>query len=151
SPQFAFNDTAIICYNGSFSYPFSATDNIDGDSLSYSFGSGLNVTNASGQTSSQAPGSPPYTALTYLTGYSGTSPLGSGVTINAATGLISGTAPSTTGEYVVAVYVKEWRKGVLIDSIKKELQVYVYSCSLTAASLNTSYVNCDNYSFGFEN
>ena len=151
SPSFAFNDTAIICYNGNFSYPFSATDNIDGDSLSYSFGSGLNVTSASGQTSSVAPGSPPYPALTYVSGYSGTSPLGSGVTINAVTGLISGTAPATTGEYVVAVYVKEWRKGVLIDSIKKELQVYVYSCSLTAATLSTSYVNCDNYSFSFEN
>ena len=31
SPSFAFNDTAIICYNGNFSYPFSATDAIDGD------------------------------------------------------------------------------------------------------------------------
>jgi gliding motility-associated-like protein len=151
SPTFAFKDTAIICYNGNFSYPFSASDNIDGDSLSYSFGSGLNVSDASGQTSSAAPAAPPYPALTYVSGYSGTSPLGSGVTINPVTGLISGTAPATTGEYVVAVYVKEWRKGVLIDSIKKELQVYVYSCSLTAATLNTSYVNCDNYSFTFEN
>ncbi|GGA94428.1 PKD domain-containing protein [Puia dinghuensis] len=151
SPSFAFNDTAIICYNGHFSYPFSATDPIDGDSLSYAFGNGLNVTNPSGQTSSTAPGSPPYTSLTYTSGYSGTAPLGSGVTIDPVSGLISGTAPSTTGEYVVAVYVKEWRKGVLIDSIKKELQIYVYSCSLTAASLNTSYVNCDNYTLSFQN
>jgi gliding motility-associated-like protein len=151
SPSFAFNDTAIICYNGNFSYPFSATDPTDGDSLSYSFGNGLNVAGASGNTSSAAPGKPPYSALTYVSGYSGTSPLGSGVTINAASGLISGTAPSTTGEYVVAVYVKEWRKGVLIDSIKKELQIYVYNCSLTAATLSTSYVNCNNYTFSFEN
>ena len=151
SPSFVFDDTAIICYNGNFSYPFSAIDAVDGDSLSYSFGSGLNVSNASGQTSSVVPGSPPYTALTYVSGYSGTSPLGSGVTINPVTGLISGTAPATTGEYVVAVYVKEWRKGVLIDSIKKELQVYVYSCSLTAATLNTSYVNCADFTFTFEN
>jgi len=151
SPSFAFNDTAIICYNGNFTYLFSAMDNIDGDSLSYGFGNGLNVTNASGQTSSAAPGNPPYPALTYLSGYSGTSPLGSSVTIDPSTGLISGRAPSTTGEYVVAVYVKEWRKGVLIDSVKKELQIYVYNCSLTAASLNTSYVNCDNYTFTFSN
>lgn len=151
SPGFAFNDTAIICYNGNFSYLFSATDNVDGDSLSYGFGSGLNVANASGQTSSVAPGSPPYSALTYVSGYSGTSPLGSGVTIDPATGLITGAAPATTGEYVVAVYVREWRKGVLIDSVKKELQIYVYNCSLTAAALNTSYVNCDSYSFTFEN
>lgn len=151
SPSFAFNDTAIICYNGNFTYPFSATDQVDGDSLSYSFGNGLNVSNASGNTSSNAPGSPPYSSLTYVSGYSGTSPLGSGVTINAATGLISGTAPATTGEYVVAVYVKEWRKGVLIDSIKKELQIYVFDCSLTAATLSTSYVNCNNFTFSFEN
>ena len=151
SPSFTFNDTAIICYNGSFSYPFSASDNIDDDSLSYSFGNGLNVTNASGNTSTNAPGNPPYTSLTYNTGYSGTSPLGSGVTIDPVSGLISGTAPSTTGEYVVAVYVKEWRKGVLIDSIKKELQIYVYDCSLTAASLSTTYTNCDNFTFSFQN
>ncbi|HWK07496.1 MAG TPA: PKD domain-containing protein [Puia sp.] len=150
SPDFLFKDTAIICYKGSFSYPFSATD-ADGDSLSYSFGNGLNVSNASANTSQAAPASPPYTALTYLTGYSGASPLGSGVTINPVTGLISGTAPATTGEYVVAVYVKEWRKGVLINTTKKELQVYVYSCSLSAATLNASYTNCDNYTFTFQN
>lgn len=151
SPSFAFNDTAIVCYNGHFSYPFSASDPVDGDSLSYSFGDGLNVTGASGNTSGNVPGSPPYTSLTYTSGYSGLQPLGSGVTIDPRSGLISGTAPSTTGEYVVAVYVKEWRKGVLMDSIKKELQIYVYSCSLAAASLNTSYVNCDNYTFSFAN
>ena len=33
SPSFAFNDTAIICYNGNFSYLFSATDLVDGDSF----------------------------------------------------------------------------------------------------------------------
>jgi len=148
SPSFAFNDTAIICYNGNFSYSFSASDNIDGDSLSYSFGNGLN---AGSNTSNAAPASPPYSALTYTSGYSGTSPLGSNVTIDPVTGLISGTAPSTTGEYVVAVYVKEWRKGVLIDSVKKELQIYVYDCSLTAATLNTNYTNCDNFTFSFQN
>ena len=150
SPNFLFLDTAIVCYNGNFSYPFQATDS-DGDSLSYSFGNGLNVANPSGQTASNVPGSPPYTSLTYTSGYSGTSPLGSSVTIDAVTGLLSGTAPSTTGEYVVAVYVKEWRNGVLIDSIKKELQIYVYNCTLSAASLKSSYTNCDTYSVPFQN
>jgi gliding motility-associated-like protein len=150
SPSFIFKDTAIICYDGSFTYPFSATDP-DGDSLSYAFGDGLNVSSASANTSGSVPASPPYTSLTYLTGYSGALPLGSGVTINAVTGLISGTAPATTGEYVVAVYVSEWRRGVKINTTKKELQVYVYSCSLAAATLNTSYVNCGNYTFTFEN
>jgi gliding motility-associated-like protein len=73
------------------------------------------------------------------------------VGINPVTGLISGNAPATTGEYVVAVYVKEWRNGVLLDSVKKELQIYVYNCSLVAAALNNAYINCDNYTFGFQN
>jgi gliding motility-associated-like protein len=150
SPNFLFLDTAIVCYNGTFSYPFKATDT-DGDSLSYTFGNGLNVTSPSGQTSSSVPGSPPYPTLTYTSGYSGTSPLGSSVTIDPATGLLSGTAPNTTGEYVVAVYVKEWRNGVLIDSIKKELQIYVYNCTLSAASLNATYINCNNFTFTFQN
>jgi hypothetical protein len=118
SPNFIFKDTAIVCYNGTFTYPFEATDS-DGDSLSYSFGNGLNVSNPNQNTSSSAPGSPPYPSLTYNAGYSGTSPLGSSVIIDPVTGILSGKAPATTGEYVVAVYVKEWRGGVLIDSIKK--------------------------------
>lgn len=150
SPDFLFLDTAIICYNGNFSYPFQATD-ADGDSLSYSFGNGLNVTNASAQTANNVPSSPPYPSLTYTSGYSGTSPLGSSVTIDPVTGLLSGKAPGTTGEYVVAVYVKEWRNGVLIDSMKKELQIYVHNCTLSAASLNATYINCDNFTFTFQN
>ncbi len=150
SPTFLFKDTAIVCYQGSFSYQFEAVD-ADGDSLSYSFGDGLNVPNPSGSTSGVAPSAPPYTPLNYVSGYSGSAPLGSNVTINPVTGLISGNAPSTTGEYVVAVYVKEWRNGILLDSIKKELQIYVYNCSLVAAALNNSYINCDSYSFGFQN
>lgn len=142
SPSFLFKDTAIVCYNGNFIYQFSAVDNADNDSLSYSFGNGLNYTTSA---------APPYAALTYVSGYSGQSPMGSGVTIDPVTGTISGTAPSTTGEYVIAVYVTEWRNGVAIDSIKKELQIYVYDCSLAAASLNASYINCDNYTFSFQN
>jgi len=150
SPTFLFKDTAIVCYQGAFTYQFEATD-ADGDSLSYSFGNGLNVANAGGNTSSNPPAAPPYTSLTYNSGFSGASPLGSGVTINPVSGLISGVAPATTGEYVVAVYVKEWRNGILLDSAKKELQIYVYNCSLVAAGLKTSYINCDNYTFTFQN
>jgi len=150
SPNFLFRDTAIVCYQGHFSYQFEAVDP-DGDSLSYSFGDGLNVANPSGSTSSNPPASPPYSPLTYVAPFSGLTPLGSGVTIDAKTGLISGMAPSTVGEYVVAVYVMEWRKGVMIASVKKELQIYVFNCSLVAAALKSSYINCDNYTFAFQN
>lgn len=150
SPLFVFQDTAIVCHNSFFSLPFSATDT-DGDSLSYSFGDGLDVQNASGNTATNAPSAPPYPSLTYLSGYSGAQPMGSDVTINSSTGLISGTAPATTGEYDIAVYVNEYRNGVLLQSLKKELQIVVGDCSLTAATLEASYINCGNFSFTFQN
>ncbi len=142
SPYFNFTDTAIICYNSKFTYQFSATD-IDGDSLTYAFGPGINGTSNLS--------SPPYSALTYTSGFSGTTPLGISVTIDSISGLISGTAPATTGEYVIAVYVHEWRNGVIFNSTKKELQITVGDCSLSAASLKPSYLNCDNFVFSFEN
>ena len=150
SPFFIFKDTAIICYQAPFTYQFSATD-VDGDKLSYSFGNGLNVFNPGGNTSGIPPASPPYPSLNYTNGYSGTSPLGGSVTIDSSTGVISGTAPSVTGEYVVAVYVKERRNGVVINITKKELQINVTNCTLTAAALKPQYINCDNFSFNFQN
>jgi len=150
SPYFVFKDTAVICYSSPFTYLFNATD-VDGDSLSYYFSDGLNVVGAGMNTSGQAPASPTYPSLTYTSGYSGSTPLGNNVIINPVTGVISGTAPATTGPYVVAVYVKEWRNGVLINTTKKELQINVADCSLTGANLNPSYINCDNFTFTFQN
>jgi len=142
SPKFLFKDTAIICYSTKFDYQFSAIDSVDKDSLSYSFGSAYDGLVRS---------TPPLGFVTYNAGFSGSQPLGSGVTIDAATGLISGVAPTTTGEYVIDVYVKEWRNGVLIDSIKKELQIIVNNCTLLGASLDKLYVNCDSLSLTFLN
>lgn len=150
SPTFDFKDTVIICYSAPFQYQFSATD-IDGDSLSYYLGNGLDVVNASGSTSSSPPSAPPYSSIHYAPGYSGSFPMGDAVSINPATGLIMGTAPTGTGEYVLAVYVQEWRNGVMIATTKKELHVAVANCSLTAASLKPSYINCDSFSFRFQN
>ncbi|MBA4196927.1 MAG: hypothetical protein C0459_05165 [Chitinophaga sp.] len=142
SPFFAFKDTAVICYSSSFTYQFAATD-VDGDSLSYALGDGINGT--------QTLSAPPYSSLTYSSGYNGTNPFGTNATIDPVTGLISGKASATTGEYVIAVYVTEWRNGIKINSTKKELQITVANCSLSAASLKTSYINCGNYTFTFQN
>jgi gliding motility-associated-like protein len=142
SPFFNFKDTVVVCYNAKFTYQFNASD-ADGDSLSYAFGNGINgVSNLV---------APPYSALAYAAGYSGISPMGPSVSIDPETGLISGTAPSVTGEYVIAVYVSEWRKGEMINTTRKELQITVGNCSLSAASLKSVYLNCDTYGFTFQN
>lgn len=148
-PVFAQKDTAVICHNSYFSIDFSATD-VDNDSLVYAFcpaktGGSINDRHPN------PPASPPYGDLPFASGYSYSSPLGSAVTINAKTGLISGTAPATTGAYIISVNVSEYRSGVLIGVTKKEILVTVADCSLTGATLNASYINCDGYSFTFSN
>lgn len=142
SPSFLFKDTAVICYGQYFEYQFTAQDNADKDSISYSFGSaqdGAIVT------------APPFPTVRYASGYTSNTPLGNNVTINPATGLISGIAPTTTGEYIIDVYAKEWRAGVLLDSVKKELQIDVNDCSLLSAQLDSVYVNCDSFTLTFQN
>ncbi len=149
SPTLVIKDTAVICHNSPFMIDFGATD-IDGDSLAYSFceafGSGTQQ-----QRQADPPLPPPYASVPYSAGFSGSAPMGSGVRINSKTGIISGTAPSTTGAYVIAVCIDEFRNGVIIGSTKKEVLITVADCSLTAAALDPLYINCSNTTFNFEN
>ena len=142
SPMFLFKDTAVICHGEYFEYQFTAIDTLDYDSLSYSFGPGQDGAKVT---------VPPFPSVSYSPGYSSNAPMGSGVTINPATGLISGIAPTITGQFIIDVYVKEWRNGVLLDSVKKELQIEVNDCSLLSANLQKVYVNCDSLTLSFQN
>ncbi len=149
SPAFAQKDTAIVCFSSHFTFDFSATD-ADGDVLVYTFCSGLD----GGSTSNPGPGNPtnpPYNSIPYTGNYSGGSPLGLNVTIDPNTGIISGIAPATTGDYVVAVCVQEYRNGILIGTTKKEIHISVADCSLAAASLNPTYINCNTFTEFFQN
>ncbi|MEO6358334.1 MAG: PKD domain-containing protein [Ferruginibacter sp.] len=151
SPEFPVNDTAVICENSFFRYPFSASDP-DKDSLSYSF-----CNSYSGGTATEpAPviaDAPPYNTVPYFASYSGSNPLGTKVTINPITGLISGIAPpiTNTGEYAVTVCVSEYRKGVYIGETRKELHIRVRDCSATKAFLNPIPTSCDGFNVNFSN
>lgn len=149
SAVFAQKDTVVICFNAPFVYDFSATD-ADGDSLSYAF-CAAKAGATSGMRQPNPPAPPPYSDLPYQSGYTAEAPLGNNVKIDSRTGIITGTAPSTRGTYVLSVCVSEFRNGIQIGSTKKEVHVTVADCSLTAASLKTSYVNCDNFIFTFQN
>jgi len=147
SPTFLFKDTAILCYGSYFTYQFTAVDSVDHDSISYSF---VPATTASNSDKNVPPNT--FYSLNYNKPlYSANSPLGSGVTINPATGLISGYAPSATGQYLINVCAKEWRNGVLMDSVVKEMQVEVNNCTISGAELKKVYVNCDSLTLPFEN
>jgi gliding motility-associated-like protein len=161
SASFQVNDTAVICRNSFFQYPFLATDS-DNDSLSYSFceaWTGGGQGNGTGPNSSAPdPAAPPssfaplqYPIIPYAGGYSGGSPLGPNVTINPRTGMISGIAPSLEGQYVITVCVNEYRNGVLIATNRKELHITVGDCGSVSATLDPSYITCDGLTLNFAN
>ena len=149
SPEMAIKDTAVICHNSPFELDFGTTDP-DGDQLVYSF---CNATlgGTRGNRQPNPPSHPPYESVDYPLPYSGVLPLGSGVGINAKTGLIKGIAPDATGTYTIAVCITEYRNGIAISSTKKEILITVADCTLSAATLAPSYINCDNYLFSFQN
>ena len=71
----------------------------------------------------------PIAPVTYETGYSLADPFGTGgyTSINASTGLTT-YFPPATGDYVVAVEIKEYRNGNLIGVTRRDLQLLVINC-----------------------
>jgi len=149
SPIFAEKDTAIVCFKSSFTLDYSAIDP-DGDSLTYEFAPAL----SGASSNSPAPiiaSPPPYSSVPYANPYSADNPFGTAVNIDRATGIISGATPDITGEYVLAVTVKEYRKGDLIAETRKELHVNVANCAIPEADLPVETINCDGFEVLFEN
>ena len=114
SPVFSNVPTPYICAGQPFTFNQGATDP-DGDSLSYALGPCY-----SGSGGGQ---------VTYGAGYSPTSPLGPSwlVTVNPVTGDVS-FLPNPGGAVVVGVMcivVTEWRNGVQIGEITRDMQITV--------------------------
>lgn len=121
SPVFSNPPVPFICANQTYCFNHGATD-ADGDSLSYSLITPM--TDGSGGT------------VTYLPGWSSTSPISSSpaLTIDPITGDICMT-PTMLEVTVMAVKVEEWRGGVLIGSVVRDIQVRVVTCSNTLPTI----------------
>lgn len=149
SPIFAENDTAIVCFNSSFTLDFSAVDP-DGDSLTYEFTPALNgASSANPVPAISLP--PPFFSLPYTQATGPANPFQTQVELNPQTGLISGVSPAQTGEYVVAVLVKEFRNGQFLAETRKELHVNVANCGLPSAELPKEIINCSNFEVTLQN
>jgi gliding motility-associated-like protein len=114
SPVFSNPPVPFVCVGQPYCFNHGATDP-DGDSLAYSL-----VTPMTG----------PGTTVTYLPGYSSAQPLLSvpGVSLNPLTGDICMT-PQIQEVTVLAVKVDEYRGGVLIGSVTRDIQVRTIACS----------------------
>lgn len=140
SARFTGTDLVLVCTGNNFSYSFAATDP-DGDQLYYRFCSAYRSTSQGG--SAPPPEAPPYQSIPYNTpAYSESQPMGAGITLNSNSGLLHGIAPAA-GQYVVTVCVEETRRGTIIATQRKDIQINVADCSITSAVLKPEYLLCD--------
>lgn len=150
----------IICVNNPFAYDFSALD-ADSDSLTYE----LCAAHPGGSATDPKPSGsamslPPYPSVGYIPPYSATMPVTGfpALTINAQTGLMTGN-PTTIGRFVVSVCVKEWRNGVLINTLSRDIQFVITNCSKAVVAdipvlpnePNTFKIQCQGYNVQFVN
>ncbi len=151
SPRFGFTPPVFVCVNKPLEHPHAATD-IDGDSLVYKF-----YTPNTGATISipqpQVASAPPYTPVRWVTPRYGLSNLlGSGtpLAINPKTGLITG-LPTASGQFVVGVQVEEYRNGVLMSVVSRDLQYNVGICEQIMPTIDAPDAQCDNQTVAFKN
>ena len=142
-------DTILICKSGVLNIDFSATD-IDKDSLVYSLTTGYDGAVRSTPLPNQSD-APPYRTVSYNSGFSFSDPFGTNIRIDSKTGLVTGNSPANPGIYLIAVKVEEYRNGRKISEHMKEFQIKVEDCTLSAASLKPSYINCNDFTFTFFN
>ena len=133
SPQFKNEAKSYLCLDKPFTFNFEVSD-IDGDELRYSLteplkgntGPGPNVNN--GDNTYMESG--PYDKITWANGY-GVGNIMDGspnLTIDQTSGDITVT-PLKLGTYVVSVLVEEYRLGIKIGEIRRELQFSVVICT----------------------
>ena len=120
SPKFTNVPVAFICINQTSTYNHGVID-LNGDSLVYSF-----ISPRTYNTATSATGT-----VTYNPGFSFTSPLTSspGATINSVNGDITMT-PTVINEIgATAILVREYRNGVLIGSVIRDMQFITMNCN----------------------
>lgn len=150
SPTFKQWPDVYICNNKPLDFDHSATD-IDGDSLVYKLcvpSSGATLINPQ----PTQPSPPPFAGIIWAPPYSINDLLGGvPLKINAQTGVITGT-PNLVGQFLVGVCVDEYRKGILLSSVRRDFQYNVRLCSQPPlAQFSTSESNCDGLRVEFYN
>ncbi len=132
SPVFSQYPVSTFCLNHAFTYNQGATDP-NQDSLVFSL---VDALSGSG------------TVVPYLSPYTGANPFSSstGITIDPHTGIISFN-PNVLQVGVMAVLVQEYRAGVLIGSVRRDMQVNIealcnFPPNLQASTFNNITANC---------
>lgn len=120
SPTFSQYPTPFICTGNLYCYNNGAIE-IDGDSLVYSLITPLNTGNGG--------------TVSYIAPYSASNPVGGGSSFDPVTGNLCVT-PTSVISGVLAIKVSEYRNGILIGSIIRDIQINAFNCgAITPPSL----------------
>lgn len=150
SPTFNQWPDVYVCNDRPLDFDHSATD-VDGDSLVYRLcvpSSGATIIDPQ----PEQPSPPPYASVVWAPPYSINDILGGvPLKIDSKTGFITGT-PGLVGQFLVGICVEEYRKGILLSSVRRDFQYNVRLCSQKPfADFETSESNCDGLSVEFYN
>ena len=149
SPKFNSLPPVFICVGTNFSYSFGATDS-DGDSLVYNLCTPLEGgTNINSIPSPPPP--PPYDTIIWQNGFSATNPFPSqsGISFNQQNGNIS-FIPTTQGMYSISVLISEYRNGIFLGSVRRDLELSIVVCG-TVASIPAQTLFCNGLNVVFNN
>ncbi len=128
SPQFLPILADFPCVNQDFSLSFSAIDP-DGDLLVYSLTNPLKGNSTNITPRGIAPVPAPYDPVVWIPGFGADFPIpgNPGLSVNPQTGLLSCKA-TLTGLFVFSVKCEEFRNGIKIGEVRKEMQLPVVDC-----------------------
>ena len=164
SPDFVGYPPPIICVNQAWSFDHSAIDP-NGDQIVYEFcsplegagnvGTGGNPGDPTGcdglRPNPACP--PPYFGVQFvLPEYSALEPMGGNplIGINAFTGEITG-MPTLQGQFSIGVCVSEYRNGVLMSVLRRDVQFTVVQCTqLVDALLDDNIFELENNTYKIE-
>jgi len=124
SPDFGpYPSDGYLCVNNLKQMDFSVTDP-DGDSLSYSL---VEPLQSNGTTNGTSPA--PYTPVVWQAPYSFANIVGGvpAMSCDPITGIVSA-APTNIGTYVFAVRIEEFRNGVKIGEVRRDVQYHALNC-----------------------
>ena len=136
SPEFGeYPSEAFFCVNGENIINFGATD-ADGDSLVYSFTEPYNGTSSFFDPNPLIATPKPYDIVFWETGFDTDNQVGGTppVSIDPETGVIVA-QPDQVGIFTIAVQVEEFRDGVLIGTVRRELQLTSTVCVIDQPSV----------------
>lgn len=153
SPEFLRDPLSYLCVGEPFKYDFRIYD-ADGDEIRMKMGvpmAGGGYTGAGGNIPKAATGPAPYSDIIWNTGYSSSNMMDGNpdITIDNDSATIY-LVPTQIGVYVISIIAEEYRNGVKIGEVRRELQLEVLICpprfkpvitTNIAGGTNTIYAN----------